>query len=81
MNKQLLLECSINIAGKDFGLKIFKDDYFTFELSEYLQNEDDMDLYRVGSNKDGDLEGLLRKLNLFRNRYTNIIHTESNPHY
>ncbi|WP_288244982.1 hypothetical protein [uncultured Chryseobacterium sp.] len=81
MNKQLLLECSINIAGQDFGLKIFKDDYFTFELSEYLQDANDADVYRVGSNKDSDLESLLRKLNIFKQRYTNIIRTEINPHY
>ena len=82
MEKILLIEFNINILGKDIGVKIFKDNNYTYELSEFLKNEDDMDVYKPGSASiDKDLEGLLAKLNFYKNRFSKIIKSESNPNY
>lgn len=80
---QQLLECSIDILGESVGVKIFKnEENYTFELSKYLQNKDQMGPYKPGSGAvDLDLDGLLRKLDIFQKSYTNIIGSEINPNY
>ena len=82
MNKKLLFECSIDILGNNVGVKIYKDedkDNFSFELSKYFQDESQSNVYKPGSGAFSDsLEGLLFKINLYKNQVHKIINVEQN---
>ena len=81
MNQQLLLECSIDILEHSVGVKIYKNDdnVYSFELSDYFQDESQMSVYRPGGGSlDGSLEGLLSKLNRYKNQVRKIVKIEHN---
>ena len=80
MNKQLLFECSIEILGHNVGVKIYKEEnFFSFELSDYFQDESQGDIYKPGSGALSDsLEGLLFKINSYKNQVRKIIKIEHN---
>lgn len=81
MNEKLLFECSIDILEHNVGVKIYKDDdgIYSFTLSDYFQNDCQGDVYEPGSGSLSDsLEGLLFKINLYKNQVHKIVKIEHN---
>lgn len=87
--KRLILDCSVSIVGNQVGVKIYheKDEFdiketYSFELSDYLREKGDMDVYRPGSGcVDTTLEGCIYKLNIYKNRFKNVDKIENNPNF
>ncbi|HBO27779.1 hypothetical protein [Culturomica sp.] len=80
MNEKLLFECFIDILGHNVGVKIYKDeDIYSFTLSDYFQDESQMDVYRPGSGSfAGSLDGLFFKINAYKNQIRKIVKIEHN---
>jgi len=81
MNQKLLLECSIDILEHSVGVKIYKngDNVYSFELSDYFQDESQGSVYCPGDGSvDWSLEGLLFKLNMYKNQVRKIAKIEHN---
>lgn len=79
-----LFECTIDILGIAVGIKIYEDaGIYSFTQSLYLQDITDlMDVYKPGDGAvDKDLDGVLYKINILKNRYTGIVKTEVNPNF
>lgn len=83
MNEKLLFECFIDILGHNVGVKIYMDeDIYSFTLSDYFQDESQMDVYRPGSGSlDGSLDGLLFKINAYKNQICKIVKIEHNDSF
>lgn len=81
--KILIFEGQVCIAEETVPIRIYKEDlHYFFEPAVYLQNIDDMDVYRVGSGAiSHDLEDLLVKINTFKSRYSEIIKIEKNSNF
>lgn len=82
--KKLVFECTIDILDYSVGIKIYEDGgRYSFAQSLYLQEKEDlMGVYKPGDGSvDKDLDGLLYKINILKNRYTEIVKTEVNPNF
>lgn len=81
--KQILFEGSIFIVNRNINIRIYKEGKrYSFEPVEYLQDEKDMDVYRVGGiSMAFSLEDLLSKIDMFKKRYKKIVKSEPNPNY
>lgn len=83
---ELVFECTIDILGNSIGIKIYREEssgYYSFTQSHYLQDKTDLaGLYKPDHGaKDTTLEGLIGKINLFKNRHSKIIKIEPNPSF
>ena len=87
METKLLFDGFIDILDKRVGIKIYKEEdeghiTFSFSQSHYLQDKNDMMPYHPGSGGiDGTLEGLLNKINGYKQRFHKVVKTEDNPDF
>jgi hypothetical protein len=87
MSKTLLFEGFIDILGNQVGIKIYKEEdgeyvMYSFTQSVYLQNEGEIAPYHPGSGSMSDsLDGILNKINIYKNRFRKVVKTETNPNF
>ena len=87
MKHTLYFQCTVKIASHPTGVKIYKneDDGFitwSFELSHYYRDAADGTVYHPGSGSvDTTLEGLVFKLNLYAERFHQIVEVEQNSNF
>ncbi|MBO7598304.1 MAG: hypothetical protein J6T70_14795 [Bacteroidales bacterium] len=87
MKTTLLFNGFIDILGKQVGIKIYKEEdegfvMYSFAQSIYLQNDGEIAPYHPGSGSMADsLEGILSKIELYKQYFRKIINTEVNPDF
>ena len=84
MMDELVFECTIDILGNPIRIKIYREGgsgYYSFTQSHYLQDETDLEgVYKPNHGAvDTTLEGLISKINRFKNRYSKITQIGPNP--
>lgn len=86
MEKQILFEGKVQLAGQLVDFRIYKNvdanlTYYSYDVNPEVRDETQADYHNGEIKRAKDLETLLSRFNMFKNEFSKIVDQRINENY
>lgn len=86
MEKQILFEGKVQLAGEWVDFRIYKNVdedsvYYSYDVNPEVRDATQADYHNGETKRAKDLETLLSRFNIFKNEFTNIVDQRENESF